>query len=52
MPNDTGKKEVVYDKTIYTSLFPLNLKIPVSFSGETNVSVYIDNKLYYEYVSR
>ena len=50
-PNDTGKKEIVYDKMIYTSLFPLKLKIPVSFNGETNVSVYIDNKLYYEYVS-
>lgn len=50
-PNDTGRKEVVYDKMIYTSLFPLKLKIPVSFNGETNISVYIDNKLYYEYVS-
>ena len=49
-PNDTGKRETVYNKTIYTSLFPLNVKIPVSYSGGTNVSVYVNNKLYCEYL--
>jgi beta-lactam-binding protein with PASTA domain/tRNA A-37 threonylcarbamoyl transferase component Bud32 len=49
-PNDTGKRETVYNKTIYTSLFPLNVKIPVSYSGGTNVAVYVNNKLYCEYL--
>ncbi len=51
-PNDTGKRETVYNKTIYTSLFPLTVKIPVSYNGGTNVSIYINNKLYYEYLSQ
>ena len=53
-PNDTGKLENVYDpKTpIYTSLFPLTVKIPVSYNGGTTVSIYVDNKLYCQYVSK
>ncbi len=53
-PNDTGKLETVYDpKTpIYTSLFPLTVKIPVSYNGGTTVSVFVDNELYYQYVSK
>lgn len=51
-PNDTGKRETVYNKTIYTSLFPLSVKIPVSYNGGTNVSIFINNKLYYEYLSQ
>ena len=50
VPNDTGKRETVYNKTIYTSLFPLNVKIPISYSGGTNVSIYVNNKLYCEYL--
>lgn len=48
-PSDTGKRETVYNKTIYTSVFPLKVKIPVSYSGGTNVSIYVNNKLYCEY---
>ena len=50
VPNDTGKRETVYNKTLYTSLFPLNVKIPISYSGGTNVSIYVNNKLYCEYL--
>lgn len=52
VPNDTGKKETVYNKTIYTSLFPLSVKIPVSYNGGTNVTIYVNNKLYCEYLSQ
>ena len=52
VPNDTGRRETVYNKTIYTSLFPLTVKIPVSYRGGTNVFVYVNNQLYCEYVMR
>lgn len=50
--NDTGRKLSLYNKTIYKSIFPVTIGIPISYNGGTDVSVYADSKLLYKYLCK
>ena len=53
VPNDTGKKISLYNKTVYMNVFPITVGIPKAYNGGgTDVSVYADSKLLYKYLCK